>query len=122
VVETENLRAGLSRVYVSLCVYASLCMSIFVTLCVSLRVGVASLEVLDSLRAEIMERPAQSRPKHWPASSSLSPTVSHVELHLPTVCLPSLETTAASAFFFLFVDIPMLFSCWRTDFLVSVLS
>lgn len=53
VVETENLRAGLSRVYVSLCVYTSLCMSIFVTLCVSARVGVASLEVFDSLRAAI---------------------------------------------------------------------
>lgn len=46
-----------------------------------------------------MERPAQSRPERWPTSSSLSPTVSHVELHLPTVCLATLETTAASAFF-----------------------
>lgn len=108
VVETENLRAGLSRVYVLFCVYTSLCMSIFVTLCVSLCVGVASLEVLDSLRAEIMERPAQSRPKHWPASSSLSPTVSHVELHLSTVCLSSLETTAASAFFYFPV-------CWHPN-------
>lgn len=69
-VETENLRGRLSRVY------TSLCMSIFVTLCVSARVGVASLEVLDSLRAAIN---GEARSVQTKALAHLLYTVSHCQ-------------------------------------------
>lgn len=122
-VETENLRAGLSHVYVSLCVYTSLCMSIFVTLCVSARVGVASLEVLDSLRAAIN---GEARSVQTKAPAHLLYTVSHCQSCRtpPAHRLPRYprDYSCVCLFFFLFAVIPMLLLCWRTDFLVTVLS